>query len=60
MYNNVVGALGMGGEYVILQHDVKPYSVDAVERIIQYGLDRGFLFDRLSTTSFNAHHKINN
>lgn len=60
VYNNVVGALGMGGEYVILQHDVKPYSVDAVERIIQYGLDRGFLFDRLSTTSFNAHHKINN
>ena len=60
VYNNVVSALGSGGEYVVLQHDVKPFSVDAVERIIQYGFENGFVFSRLRESSFAAHHGVNN
>ena len=60
VYNNVVSALGNGGEYVVLQHDVKPYSVDAVDRIIQYGLEHGFVFSGLKESSFAAHHGVNN
>ena len=60
VYGNVTRVLGDGGEYVVLQHDVKPYSVEAVERIIQYGLERGFVFSKLREGSFAAHHGVNN
>lgn len=60
VYNNVVGALKVGGDSVILQHDTKPYSVEAVERIIQYGLEHDFVFEKLRADSFAAHHGVNN
>lgn len=60
VYNNVVGALKQGGDSVILQHDTKPYSVEAVERIIQYGMDNNYIFSKLSEDSFGAHHGVNN
>ena len=60
VYNNVVNALKWGGDSVILQHDTKPYSVEAVERIIQYGLENNFVFEILSTNTFTVHHGVNN
>jgi len=46
---------------VVLQHDIKSYSVDAVERIIQWGLANGYEFKALDMTSPAAHHgKLNN
>ena len=60
VYNNVVSHLGKGGSYVILQHDIKGFSVDAVERIINYGLSHGYTFLPLTTSSFTAHHGVNN
>lgn len=59
VYNNVVSKLGVG-EYVILQHDIKSFSVDAVEKIIEYGISNGYIFDKLDQNSFSAHHSINN
>lgn len=60
VYENVVYALKEGGSSVVLQHDVKEYSVDAVERIIQYGLEHGYVFAPLTADSFTAHHGVNN
>lgn len=60
VYENVVYALKEGGSSVVLQHDVKDYSVDAVERIIQYGLEHGYVFAPLTADSFTAHHGVNN
>lgn len=60
VYNTVVSHLGHGGSYVVLQHDIKGFSVDAVEGIIQYGLSHGYVFMPLSASSFAAHHGINN
>ena len=60
VYERVINALGEGGSYVVLQHDIKGYSVDAVESIIQYGLDNGYSFDKLTSESYTAHHGINN
>ena len=60
VYDNVTRALNIGNEYVVLQHDVKSYSVEAVERIIQFGLERGFVFSKLREGSFTAHHSVNN
>ena len=59
VYDNVTNALKP--EYsVVLQHDVKEYSVDAVERIINYGLSSGYTFSRLDSSSFTAHHGVTN
>ena len=59
VYNNVVSHL-KDGPNVVLQHDIKPYSVEAVERIIQYGLQNNFYFDKLDFDAFTAHHGVNN
>ena len=59
VYYNVVNRLG-NGRYVVLQHDSKSYSVKAVERIIQYGLNNGYTFERLEKDSMVCHHATNN
>ena len=45
---------------VVLQHDIKDFSVDAVESIILWGQRNGYAFAALDETSFQAHHGINN
>ena len=59
VFNNVTSRL-KAGPNVVLQHDIKDYSVDAVERIIEYGQSHNFYFDKLSGDSFTAHHSVNN
>lgn len=59
VYSNVVNHL-KSDVSVVLQHDSKSYSVNAVERIIKYGLDNGFTFKALDENSFGAHHGVNN
>ena len=55
VYNNVVNSL-KSGTSVVLQHDIKKYSVEAVERIIQYGLENGYTFERLTPSSPKIRH----
>lgn len=57
--NNIINSLG-DGYYVVLQHDIKLKSVDAVEKVIEYGLENGYTFAALDMTSPGAHHGINN
>ena len=45
---------------IVLQHDVKKYSVRAVEDIILWGLEEGYEFRALDASSPTFHHKINN
>ena len=45
---------------VVLQHDIKGFSVDAVERIIVWGLNNGYQFLPLEESSYGAHHRLNN
>ena len=59
VYKNVVTTLR--SEYsVVLQHDTKKYSIDAVERIIKFGLENGYTFEPLTEESYGAHHRISN
>ena len=62
VYKNVTnGIAGLKGRpAVVLQHDIKKFSLDAVERIIKWGLENGYTFLPLDETSFGAHHGINN
>lgn len=57
--NNVIANL-KDDFSVVLQHDVKSYSVDAVEAIIKYGLENGYTFLPLDVTSPPTHQHINN
>lgn len=59
IYNNVVSSL-KDGSSVVLQHDTKKYSIDAVERIIQYCQANGYTFATLKENSPGAHHGVNN
>ena len=45
---------------VVLQHDTKAFSVEAVERIIAWGLENGYTFLPLEMSSPTAHHGVNN
>lgn len=48
------------GANVVLQHDIKGFSVDAVERVIDYGLEHGYAFKPLTADSPGMHHGVNN
>ena len=60
VFENVVYSLKDGGDSVVLQHDIKDFSVASVEQIIQYCLSNGYKFATLDKSSFTAHHGVNN
>lgn len=60
VYENVVNGVSGRSVSIVLQHDIKGYSVDAVERIIQWGLKNGYVFLPLEMTSPCSHHGVNN
>lgn len=53
---------GCGGRQIniVLQHDIKDFSVNAVEKIVKWGLQNGYTFRALDETSPTAHHGIAN
>lgn len=60
VYQNVIDGVKNRKNSVVLQHDIHGYSVDAVERIIQWGLANGYTFKALDANSPTCHHKVNN
>ena len=59
--NNVAdGCLEAGSICVVLQHDIKDFSVDAVENIIRWGRNNGYQFLPLDMTSYGSHHTVHN
>jgi hypothetical protein len=45
---------------IVLQHDIKKFSVDAVESILKWGVENGYTFKALDENSPICHHGINN
>ncbi len=45
---------------VVLQHDIKNFSVDAVETILKWGVENGYTFKALDETSPVCQHTVNN
>jgi Predicted xylanase/chitin deacetylase len=45
---------------VVLQHDIKDYSVAAVESVLIWGRDNGYTFKALQLDSPAMHHGVNN
>lgn len=60
VYENVCSGVSNNQISVVLQHDIKDFSVEAVEKIINWGIDNGYVFLPLSSTSPETHHGVNN
>lgn len=60
VYDNVINGIKGRNVSVVLQHDTKGFSVDAVEEIIIWGLENGYTFLPLGSTSPTAAHGLNN
>lgn len=60
VYKNVVQGIGTKTTAIVLQHDTKKYSIDAVEDIILWGLGNDYIFLPLDVNSPTSHHKISN
>ena len=57
---NVINGMASHSVSVVLQHDIKNFSVNAVEQIIQWGKANGYTFKVCDMTSPTTHHGINN
>ena len=57
---NVISGVQSHNVSVVLQHDIKDFSVNAVEQIIQWGQANGYTFLPLTTSSPMSHHRVNN
>ena len=57
---NVISGIQQHDVSIVLQHDIKGFSVNAVEQIIQWGLAHGYTFMPLTAESPTAHHGVNN
>ncbi len=57
---NIINGIKGHNESVVLCHDVKSYTVDAMETFIPWALSHGYTFIPLSENSIGAHHPIQN
>lgn len=57
---NVISAVQGKDISIVLQHDSKSFSVDAVEQILRWGKENGYSFMALSPDSPCVHHGVNN
>lgn len=60
VFRNVVNGVKKHDVSIVLQHDIKEFSVNAVERIIVWGLANGYTFLPLTESSPAAHQHVNN
>ena len=58
--NGISRNAAAGVPSIVLQHDYKSFTVDAVEPVIVWALENGYTFKTLSDTSYYVHHGINN
>lgn len=49
-----------GAQHIVLCHDIKPYTVSAVNQFIQWARANGYSFAVLEPDSFTVHQQLNN
>lgn len=60
VFQNVIQGVQKQDVSIVLQHDIHGFSVDAVEKIIAWGLANGYTFLPLEPSSPTAHQQVNN
>lgn len=60
VYNNIVKGVSGRSTSVVLCHDIKGFTVDAMESFIPWAQSNGYTFLPLTENSPGAHHSLNN
>ena len=60
VYQNVVSQLSHDRVNMILMHDIKPYTRDALRGIIKYGKENGYIFDKITDSTEMVVQRVNN
>ena len=60
VYNNVVNSLSHGRANMVLMHDIKYYTRDALRDIIRFGKNSGFTFEKIEMDTYMIRHNVNN
>ena len=60
VYNNVVKLLSKSKSNMILMHDIKPQTRDALRNIIKYGKNNGYTFAKITMSTPMITHHVNN
>lgn len=60
VYNNVTSHLSKNRSNVVLMHDIKATTRDAIRNIIKYGKANGYSFDKINMDTYMIRHGVNN
>ncbi len=60
VYQMVTQKLSKDRVNIVLMHDIKPYTRDALRDIIKYGKANGYIFDSLDINNEMLTHRVNN
>lgn len=60
IYQQVIAHLSHDKVNVVLMHDVKPYTRDAVKDIIRYGKENGYSFEAITNETEMVMQRVNN
>ena len=60
VYSNVVNSLNRNRPNMVLMHDIKPYTRDAIRDIIRYGKENGYTFERITMDTEMITQRVNN
>ena len=60
IYNNVVNSLRKDRANMVLMHDIKTYTRDALRDIIRYGKENGYRFEKITMGTDMVTQRVNN
>lgn len=60
VYNNVIRSLKKEKANMILMHDIKTYTRDALQNIIKFGKENGYTFKKITMDTYMIKQKVNN
>ncbi len=60
VYQNVIKGLSHKRANVVLMHDIKSYTRDAIKNIIHYGKENGYTFEAITNKTPMVTHRVNN
>ncbi len=60
IYNYFVKGLSKKRSNVVLMHDIKSYTANKLEDMINYAIKEGYTFDKITMETEQIHHKVNN
>ena len=60
IYNNVVNSLSHDRVNMVLMHDIKTYTRDALRDIIRYGKNNGYIFEKITMDTEMITQRVNN